>query len=136
MPPINKRNVGRRIAQAREQAGLTQKQLADLLDISEGSVSNYERGLWKKGPPYEHMSRMEEVTNRPVGYLLYGDSMVTSLESLLGDMRADRAEIAQQLALQTELLKALGDLLKQLAEVAARLERAAVPSRSTGSSRK
>ena len=47
---INYKEVGQRIKARRKQLGLTQKQLAELVDLSEGSVSRYESGSIKDAP--------------------------------------------------------------------------------------
>ena len=47
---INYKEVGKRIRARRKQLGLTQKQLAELVDLSEGSVSRYESGSIKDAP--------------------------------------------------------------------------------------
>lgn len=47
---INYKEVGKRIRARRKQIGLTQKQLAELVDLSEGSVSRYESGSIKDAP--------------------------------------------------------------------------------------
>ena len=47
---INYKEVGKRIKARRKQLGLTQKQLAELVDLSEGSVSRYESGSIKDAP--------------------------------------------------------------------------------------
>lgn len=47
---INYKDVGKRIRARRKQLGLTQKQLAELVDLSEGSVSRYESGSIKDAP--------------------------------------------------------------------------------------
>lgn len=54
--------VGRRIAQARREAGLTQHQLADALGVSRRSVQGYESGAVA---PYRHLRRLAEVLGRP-----------------------------------------------------------------------
>lgn len=47
---INYKEVGQRIKARRKQLGLTQKQLAELVELSEGSVSRYESGSIKDAP--------------------------------------------------------------------------------------
>lgn len=47
---INYKEVGKRIKSRRKQLGLTQKQLAELVELSEGSVSRYESGSIKDAP--------------------------------------------------------------------------------------
>lgn len=47
---IDYKEVGKRIKSRRKQLGLTQKQLAELVELSEGSVSRYESGSIKDAP--------------------------------------------------------------------------------------
>lgn len=47
---INYKEVGKRIKSRRKQLGLTQKQLGELVGLSEGSVSRYESGSIKDAP--------------------------------------------------------------------------------------
>lgn len=47
---INYKEVGKRIKSRRKQLGLTQKQLGELVELSEGSVSRYESGSIKDAP--------------------------------------------------------------------------------------
>ena len=44
MPPMNVAEVGERIRQRREQAGLRQRDIADALQLSAQAVSKWERG--------------------------------------------------------------------------------------------
>lgn len=65
------REIGDRIAKARREAGgMTQEQLADLVDVSERSIQNYEAGV---SIPYKHLHRIAEVLNRSVGWFLHGE---------------------------------------------------------------
>lgn len=47
---IDYKEVGKRIKARRKQLGLTQKQLGELVSLSEGSVSRYESGSIKDAP--------------------------------------------------------------------------------------
>lgn len=47
---IDYKEVGKRIKSRRKQLGLTQKQLGELVALSEGSVSRYESGSIKDAP--------------------------------------------------------------------------------------
>lgn len=42
--------LGRRLAALREEKGLTQKKLAELLNMSNGTISNYENGVHAPDP--------------------------------------------------------------------------------------
>lgn len=71
--------VGRRIAQARREAGLTQHQLADALGVSRRSVQGYESGAVA---PYRHLRRLAEVLGHPSEWFIADGS-----EPLLSELR-------------------------------------------------
>ena len=54
-------NMGRRIAKARKDVGLSQASLAEKADISEIHMSNIERG--KKNPSADVLCRISEILN-------------------------------------------------------------------------
>lgn len=60
--------IGRRIAQARKRAGLTQEQLAERLSISPQAVSKWENG-WNL-PDLENLLHMAELLNLPYTSLI------------------------------------------------------------------
>jgi PAS domain S-box-containing protein len=59
--------VGRRIAQARKEAGLTQQELAEQVGVTRRSVQGYESGAVL---PYRHLDRLAEVLDRSPEWLL------------------------------------------------------------------
>jgi transcriptional regulator with XRE-family HTH domain len=65
----DKRAVGRRIAEARRDAGLTQKELAQLVGVDETSVQAWEQG---RTSPYRRIRTLEYVLGRPGSWLLHG----------------------------------------------------------------
>jgi transcriptional regulator with XRE-family HTH domain len=64
------REIGRRIALARKESGMTQNHLAFQLRVSPRSVAAYEAG---ELIPYRHMRDLEQQLERPMGWLLHGD---------------------------------------------------------------
>ena len=64
-----KRAVGKRVAQARRRAGLTQKQLADLVGVGERAVQGWELG---QSHPYRRLATLERVLNIDRDWLLHG----------------------------------------------------------------
>ena len=92
--------VGRRIAQARKEVngrGMTQRELADLLGVSERSVAAYETG---EVIPYRFMKDLERVLDRPVAWFLHGAEVVDRDEQLvevLTQLRALRADVRRLL---------------------------------------
>lgn len=63
--------IGSRIAQARQDAGLSQAQLADILDVTPRMVQHYESGT---SIPYKHFDRLEQLFDVSLGWLMYGES--------------------------------------------------------------
>lgn len=67
---------GERIKDRRLELGLTLKQLAEKLDISEATMQRYESGKIKNLSP-EKVSRIAEALEMPAGWLLGEDETVT-----------------------------------------------------------
>jgi len=65
------KEFGRRIKLTRENAGLTQKQLADALKKSVDTVSNYEQGL--RSPRLIELPELARQLNVPIDYLFADD---------------------------------------------------------------
>jgi transcriptional regulator with XRE-family HTH domain len=62
--------LGHRIKTAREQAGLTQDDLADVIGLSMRQVQNLEAGVSK---PFKHVKQIAEATGKSVEWLLHGE---------------------------------------------------------------
>jgi transcriptional regulator with XRE-family HTH domain len=68
---VRAKEIGERIQLARrESGGMTQRELADLLGVTERSVAAYEAG---DVIPYRFIRKLEEVLSRPATWLLYGE---------------------------------------------------------------
>ena len=63
-------SVGRRIAQARRESGMTQAELAAALQVTVRSIQNYESGV---SVPYRHLRTIESLTHKRPGWTLDGD---------------------------------------------------------------
>ena len=89
-------NMGRRIAKARKDVGLSQASLAEKADISEIHMSNIERG--KKNPSADVLCRISEILNISVDVFLLPDIETSKrmlndeLENLLGDLTSYERE--------------------------------------------
>ena len=65
MEASDRQRIGSRIRQARQEAGLTQQELAGLLGITTRSIQNYESGAIV---PYRHLGHIELIASkRPAG---------------------------------------------------------------------
>lgn len=96
--------VGARIAQARKEAsGMTQEQLAELLNVSKRSVQDYEAG---KTIPWRHFKEMGAIFRRPMEWFLHGDddeeerdrTLAARLEALVEEAEQGRRIVIQALA--------------------------------------
>ena len=61
-------NIGPRIKQARKDVGLSQKQLAATISVSDKAISSYEVG--RATPPVDILREISAVTYKPVQYFL------------------------------------------------------------------
>jgi transcriptional regulator with XRE-family HTH domain len=61
--------TGRRIAEARGDARLSQRALAVELGVSVRTIQNYEAGRFV---PYRHLDALSRLLHRPSSWLLYG----------------------------------------------------------------
>jgi transcriptional regulator with XRE-family HTH domain len=91
--------IGRRIAQARREAGLTQEELGQLIGVTTRSVQGYEAG---NVIPFRHLRKLENATGKSRGWLLYGDDdsgnvgdVATTLAALVAQIAEDAERIAR-----------------------------------------
>lgn len=63
--------MANRIREERKKAGLTMKQLGDIVGVAESAVSHYETG--RRQPNHEIMLKLSEALNVTVGYLIGAD---------------------------------------------------------------
>jgi transcriptional regulator with XRE-family HTH domain len=97
--------IGRRIAQARREAGLTQEELGQLIGVTTRSVQGYEAG---NVIPFRHLRKLESATGKSRGWLLYGDEgsgSVGDVATTLAALVAQIAEDAERIALAAEQLE-------------------------------
>ena len=86
--------VGKRIKQARlENDGMKQRELADLLGVSERSVIAYESG---EVIPYRFMRDLERLLGKSAAWILHGETGPPEdavLASILEELRELRREV-------------------------------------------
>lgn len=101
MAELQKADITGRIRQARKEAGLTQPEMANLLEVAMRTYQNYEDDR----VPWGLMSRISDVTGRSLRWLLHGE---------------DEAEPSQQVLLKlAEMERKLDQLLKRELETPA-----------------
>jgi transcriptional regulator with XRE-family HTH domain len=89
-----------KIKQARQQSGLSQKQLGSALRISDRTVSAYEVG--RAEPSLDMLKQISQITAHPLPYF-----MGESSQQLTADIQARLAKIEGELAAVKKLLNQL-----------------------------
>lgn len=85
------REIGRRIAEARRESGLTQAEVAERLGVSERAFQTHEAG---EVIPYRYLRDLEHVLDRPASWLLHGEKAASSeAGEILTELRALRTEV-------------------------------------------
>ena len=88
--------IGARIREARlESGGMKQRELADLLGVSERSVVAYESG---EVIPYRFMRDLERALGKSAAWILHGEEAVQNETELISEIRNLRREIAELVA--------------------------------------
>ena len=106
---MDERHMGKLILSLRKEKGLTQKELADRLQISDNAVSKWERGL--SCPDISLLPRLAEILGVGVEELLTGGQK-TDMRHVLKDLnRADVKEMACLLCRCVSVALAAGGLL-------------------------
>ncbi len=116
--------IGIRIKQAREAAGLTQERLAEIIDVSAQYVSGVERGVVGLSVPI--LTRLSETLLVSCDYILMGEAALsdaTSVASRLSRLPAEHIKNAEDILdrymegialAQRKMDKALPDLRKEM----------------------
>lgn len=89
MEEIQGAEVGQRIAGARRQAGLTQDEVADLLNLTTRSYQDWEAG---KVVPFRRMDELAGVLKSSKRWLMWGDEMPPGQDTLLSEKLLEAIE--------------------------------------------
>ena len=89
--------VGARIAEARRELGIDQKELASLVHVSDKAVSLWERG---KTSPHRHIKDLAAVLSRPEAWFWNGDAPEEASHKLLEHQTRLLQSILDELRLQ------------------------------------
>ncbi len=65
---MNYKEIGYRIQIAREESGYNQKELSEILGISQAALSNYEKG--KRRVYYPQLQKIADILGRPLEYFM------------------------------------------------------------------
>lgn len=79
-----RKQVGRRVVEARRELGISQKELAELIHTSERSMQAYESG---EVLPIRKLRELSTVLDRPIGWILHGDKVESEPSELVPLMR-------------------------------------------------
>lgn len=84
--------ISEKLKMLRERKGLKQNELADILNIQQGSYSNYERG--KRTPDIEALKKIAKYYKVSADYLIDNDnkneSMITKIERELPEAEKEK----------------------------------------------
>jgi transcriptional regulator with XRE-family HTH domain len=93
---IDPRSVGRRMREARVEAGLTQEDFAHIARVTLRTVQHWEAG---DNVPYRKMDKLAQLLDREVRWFLHGDGPDPgSVFAALADIRQRLDRIEAQLA--------------------------------------
>jgi len=102
MAELQRREITERIRQARTEAGLTQPEMANLLEVAMRTYQNYE----SERVPWDLMGRISDITGRSLRWLLHGESEATTYADLAGMVEQQKA-LATAIAELTEVVRRL-----------------------------
>jgi transcriptional regulator with XRE-family HTH domain len=86
MAELHKAEITARIRQARKEAGLTQPEMAKLLEVAMRTYQNYEDDR----VPWDLMGRISDVTGRSLRWLLHGEDDAEPSQQVM--LRLDRLD--------------------------------------------
>jgi transcriptional regulator with XRE-family HTH domain len=117
-----RRAIGRRVARARRENGLSQRGLAKELGVTVRTIQNYESG---RVVPYRHLHVLDRLAGKPRGWILDGDAgnlrLAHDVAHLAALVERNQQEMTRNLV---TLQSNLAQLRHRLEETAARRERA------------
>lgn len=87
------KDIGRKLQQAREDAGLSQEQLASRLGCAQSTLSNYEKG--KRRLYLAQLEKIAEILNRPIEYFLESNNYRSTQRLSSGDNTIEEPELLQ-----------------------------------------
>jgi transcriptional regulator with XRE-family HTH domain len=93
MAELQEAEIVERIRQARKEAGLTQPEMADLLDVSMRAYQNYEADR----VPYKLMGKISDITGKSLRWLLHGEEEPGLSPELMHHLSLMEARILEEL---------------------------------------
>jgi transcriptional regulator with XRE-family HTH domain len=86
------RDIGKRLQRAREEAQMSQEELAGLLGITQAALSNYELG--KRRLYLQNLEQIASILNKPIAYFLEEE---TKIETAIPPAGEDAGEITGEI---------------------------------------
>ncbi|HEU5117181.1 MAG TPA: helix-turn-helix transcriptional regulator [Isosphaeraceae bacterium] len=111
--PEVRREIGKRIILARNELGMKQVELAELLGVAERTMQAYESG---EVVPYRRLRELERVLNRPMAWFLHGDAAEEKRDVQLDEIRAEAHRVFEINERRNGLLVEIRDLLQRLVD--------------------
>ena len=111
--PEVRREIGKRIILARNELGMKQVELAELLGVAERTMQAYESG---EVVPYRRLRELERVLNRPMAWFLHGDAAEEKRDVQLDEIRAEAHRVFEVNERRNGLLVEIRDLLRRLVD--------------------
>lgn len=98
-------NIGRRIASARIELGLSQEEFAERIGVNMYTLRAWEQG--RHAPKYDALMKIAEKTSKPLEWLIVGSAdkpelVDADMAGLLAQSRRIQQQIEQQAALQSK----------------------------------
>lgn len=109
------KEIGARIALARNEAGLTQEALTDMATFSKRALQTWEAG---NVVPYRHMQEISRLLDRPVEWFLHGEqphevALESPVELRLAELVAALEAMSRQMDEATQLVSRRLELIEQ-----------------------
>jgi transcriptional regulator with XRE-family HTH domain len=114
MPELDRAAITARLRRSREEAGLTQHELAELLEVHFRSIQNYESPKQRQ-VPFDRLDEWARITGRTKEWLLHGDEPLVGLAS--AEERFDRIE--EELRRVVEEMERISEVLPEIQQLLA-----------------
>lgn len=101
MRELDSAGIRQRIRQARKAIGMTQQDLADVLQVHKRTIENYEN---VRVPPWKEFEALASALDVSVGWLLHGDEAT----------EPNAAAVVERLAVLEEAQERVEELLREL----------------------
>jgi transcriptional regulator with XRE-family HTH domain len=111
--PEARKEIGKRIILARNELGMRQVELAELLGVAERTMQAYESG---EVVPYRRLKELERVLNRPMAWFLHGDAAEEKRDVQLDELRSEIHRVFEINSSRNDLLVEIRDLLQRLVD--------------------